>query len=131
MPALVLTSWSFPFTTTLADTTCDRSAGSPTEDQSSAYHVASICCDAVAPSITQTPTSCGGAMPQIQSTAPRSTTTVIPSWSAVTTEGDTRSLAPTAMPSATSRSPTLALIVRTASGRPSSTMRVTLFCTAT
>ncbi len=130
MPALVTTSWSFPFTTTLADTTCDRSAGFSTEDQSSAYQVASICSDPVAPSITQTPTSCG-AVPQIQPTAPRSTTTVIPSWSEVTAGGDTRSPAPTETPSATSRSPTLALIVRTASGRPSSTMRVTVFCTAT
>src|SRR6185503_5014733 len=130
VPALVMTSWSFPFTTTFADTTCDHPAGSPAENQSSPDLAASIRCGEVAPSITQTPTSTGpgAAMPSSQ---PRSTMTVIPSESDVGVGGVTRSPYPTRIPCASRSSPTLALIVRTASGRPWSTTSVTVFWIAT
>ena len=130
VPALVMTSWSFPFTTTFADTTCDHPAGSPAENQSSPDRAASIRCGAVAPSITQTPTSSGpGAV--MPSSQPRSTKTVIPSASDVCAGGVTRSPYPTRIPCASRSSPTLALIVRTASGRPWSTTSVTVFWIAT
>jgi hypothetical protein len=128
--ALVRTSWSFPFTTTSADTTCDHPAGSPAENQSSPDRDASIRCGAVAPSITQTPTSSGSG-PVTPSSQPRSTKTVIPSASEVCVGGVTRSPYPTRIPCASRSSPTLALIVRTASGRPWSTTSVTVFWIAT
>ena len=93
MPALVMTSWSFPFTTTFADTTCDHPAGSPAENQSSPDRAASIRCGAVAPSITQTPTSSGpGTRDAVEPT--RSTMTVIPSASDVGAGGVTRIAVP-------------------------------------
>ena len=65
------------------------------------------------------------------STQPRSTMTVIPSASDVCVGGVTRSPDPTRIPSASRSSPTLALIVRTASGRSWSTTSVTVFWIAT
>src|SRR4030095_3568873 len=82
------------------------------------------------PSLTQAPTSSGSVL-LFPPCHPRSTMTVIPSASEVCVGGVTRSPYPTRIPCASRSSPTLALIVRTASGRPWSTTSVTVFWIAT
>ena len=90
---------------------------------------ASVAYGSGTPSITQTPTSSGA-----RTIAPLNqswlTVTTIPSASSVAAGGTTMSPYPRTMPSPSSSSPTLELIVRTAWGSPPTTS-VMVFWTAT